>query len=986
MTWDKFSNVKKRDGAVVEFKPEKIDIAIRKAILATRGTTSNIDVNALTDHVLEGIEVQYRGYKTPDVEGVQNLVERTLMEFGLFDVAKAYILYRERHREIRELKQKEIIKEIESGRISVTKRDGSKETFSNAKLKAHVSRACHGFEGVVDVDELVRHIEMGIYEGIKTSELSKLAIMSSKAMIERDPIAYEAITTRLFLSSLYKESLSSGFSRDIGESYSKSFVASIKKGVEQGFLTKDLLSFDLEKLSRILIPERDMLMNSRGIQTLYDRYFIKDKQTGLPSETPQFFWMRVAMGLSLNEKEKDSKAMQFYEIMSSLRFVPSTPTLFHSGTIRPQLSSCYLTTVDDDLTHIFKCIGDNAQLSKWSGGLGNDWTNIRATGSLIKSTNVESQGVIPFLKISNDTTVAINRSGKRRGATCAYLETWHMDIEDFLDLRKSTGDERRRTHDMDTANWIPDLFMKRVISDKNWTLFSPDEVPDLHNLYGKTFEDKYSEYERKAANGEIHLFKVVRAQQLWRKMITSLFETGHPWIVFKDPSNVRSPQDHVGVVHSSNLCTEITLNTSKDETAVCNLGSINLSAHVSNGALSNEMLKDTVSTAMRMLDNVIDINYYPTPEAKNSNMKHRPVGLGIMGYQDALYGISKNFDSDEALDFSDEVMEFISYHAIMASSELAKERGSYESFKGSKWDREILPMDSIGLLEQERGLKIDIPMKSRMDWTAVRESIEANGMRNSNTMALAPTATISNIAGCYPSIEPIYKNIYVKSNMSGEFTVINKFLVEDLKANKLWNKTILEKIKESDGNLQHIESIPKQIKDKYKEAFEIDPEWMIAAAARRSKWIDQSQSLNIFSATSSGKRLSDVYIYAWKMGLKSTYYLRTIAASTIEKSTLEITNRTSRIVIETAEGETPKDRSQSVESQESAAEEPAKTRVAGSTDRPLQVQAVNANETRENISEQVRQAIQSEDLDVQQKMCRVDGRAMDEDEECEACQ
>lgn len=985
MAWDKFVNVKKRDGTIVEFKPEKIAEAIRKAVLATRGNTASVDINALTEHVLNGIEVQYAGYKTPDVEGIQNMVERTLMEFGLYDVSKAYILYRERHREIREQKQKEIIRDIESGKISVTKRDGSKEVFSPSKLRAYIARACRGFEGVVDIDGLVRQCELGIFEGIKTSELSKLAIMSSKALIEQDPTAYEAITTRLFLSSLYKEALMAGFSKDIREAYSKSFAASIKKGVEQGFLTKEMLNFDLEKLSRVLIFDRDLLMNSRGIQTLYDRYFIKDKVSGLPTETPQFFWMRVAMGLCINEKEseKESRAMQFYEVLSSMRFVSSTPTLFHSGTMRPQLSSCYLTTVEDDLSHIFKSIGDNAQLSKWSGGLGNDWTNIRATGSLIKSTNVESQGVIPFLKIANDTTVAINRSGKRRGATCAYLETWHMDIEDFLDLRKSTGDERRRTHDMDTANWIPDLFMKRVINDENWTLFSPEEVPELHQTYGKKFEEKYAEYEKKAMDGKIALFKVVRAQQLWRKMITALFETGHPWMVFKDPANVRSPQDHVGVVHSSNLCTEITLNTSKEETAVCNLGSINLANHILNGKLDTNLLKETTYTAMRMLDNVIDINYYPTTEAKNSNMKHRPVGLGIMGYQDALYLLGRNFDSEEGLAFADESMEMISYYAILASSELAKERGTYETYKGSKWDRGILPIDSFDLLEQERGVKIDVPRTAKMDWSIVRSAVRQHGMRNSNTMAIAPTATISNIAGCYPSIEPIYKNIYVKSNMSGEFTVVNKFLVEDLKANDLWNKTLLEKIKENDGNLQHIESLPKKIKDKYKEAFDIDPEWMIASAARRIKWIDQSQSLNIFSATSSGKKLSDIYIYAWKMGLKSTYYLRTIAASTVEKSTLEITNRTSKITIETTEqGSAPHSLPQRGESTEG-------DRIINISEGAVaQVQIDRQQETvlEDRITAPPSPEAFDAGTEIQPKVCKIDGRKMGSDEECEACQ
>ena len=984
MAWEKFENVKKRDGTVVEFKPEKIAEAIRKAILATRGNTDNVDVGALTEHVLKGIEVRYAGYKTPDVEGIQNLVERTLMEFGLFDVSKAYILYRERHREIREQKQKDIIRYIEEGRIHVTKRDGSREVFSESKLRTFIARACRGFEGVVDIDGLVRQCELGIYENIKTSELAKLAIMSSKALIEQDPTAFEAITTRLFLSSLYKEALASGFSKNIREAYGRSFAASIKKGVEQGLLTKELLDFDLEKLSKVLIFDRDLLMNSRGIQTLYDRYFIRDKRTNLPTETPQFFWMRVAMGLSINEKDKESRAMQFYEVLSSMRFVASTPTLFHSGTMHPQLSSCYLTTVEDDLSHIFKAIGDNAQLSKWSGGLGNDWTNIRATGSLIKSTNVESQGVIPFLKIANDTTVAINRSGKRRGATCAYLETWHMDIEDFLDLRKTTGDERRRTHDMDTANWIPDLFMKRVVNDEDWTLFSPEEVPELHQTYGRKFEEKYIEYEKRASEGKIALFKTVKAQQLWRKMITSLFETGHPWMVFKDPANVRSPQDHVGVVHSSNLCTEITLNTSKDETAVCNLGSINLANHIKEGRLDSGLLKETVYTAMRMLDNVIDINYYPTEEAKTSNMRHRPVGLGIMGYQDALYMLGRNFDSDAGLEFADESMEIISYYAILASTELARERGTYETYKGSKWDRGILPLDSLDLLEQERGIKIEVPRTAKMDWSVARREVKQHGMRNSNTMAIAPTATISNIAGCYPSIEPIYKNIYVKSNMSGEFTVVNKFLVEDLKANELWNKTLLEKIKENDGNLQHIESLPKKLKDKYKEAFDIDPEFMIAAAARRAKWIDQSQSLNIFSATSSGKRLSDIYIYAWKMGLKSTYYLRTIAASTIEKSTLEITNRTAAINIETAGTDN------SGRAYASKPESAAESRIMDVSESGMaQVQVERQEPVTVQVEDAIIEAAMQEPVAPQAfeaKVCRIDGHSMSDEENCEACQ
>ncbi len=962
----KFETVKKRDGTVVGFDPEKITNAVGRAIMATRGNTEGIDLIALTKHVISGINTRYAGYKTPDVEGIQDIVERTLMEFGLFDVARAYILYRERHRELRENQKSEILRQIQQGKISVTKRDGSIATFNDDEFRGYIKHACKGYEGVVDVNELITQCEVGAYSGIKTKDLSKLAIMSARAFIEKDPSAYSAVTTRLFLYDLYKE-VFGGTQTDAEKLYRDSFAASITKGVRQGSFVKEMEGFDIGMLAKSLHIERDELLAYRGLQTLYDRYFMRDKETDIPIEVPQFFWMRVAMGLSINEKDKEKCAIEFYEALSSLRVVSSTPTLFHSGTKHPQLSSCYLTTVEDDLSHIFKAISDNAQLSKWSGGLGNDWTNLRATGALIKTTNVESQGVIPFLKIANDTTVAINRSGKRRGATCAYLEVWHMDIEDFIDLRRTTGDERRRTQDMDTAAWIPDLFMKRVITDSDWTLFSPDEVPELHHMYGAVFEKKYSEYERLAQEGKIRLYKTVKATSLWRKMITSLFETSHPWIVFKDPANVRSPQDHAGVVHSSNLCTEITLNTSRDETAVCNLSSINLTKHVKNGKLDLGLLKQTVTTAMRMLDNVIDINFYPTPEAKNSNMRHRPVGLGIMGYQDALYALNLNFDSEEAVRFADETMEAISFYAILASSEIAGEKGAYESFKGSKWDRNLLPMDTLSLLEAERGISIDVPKTSKMEWQTVRDSIRKNGMRNSNCMAIAPTATISNIADCYPSIEPIYKNLYVKSNMSGEFTVINIYLVEDLKKLGLWNKTMLEKIKEHDGNIQHIESIPKKLKDKYKEAFDIDPEWLIKAAAYRGRWIDQSQSLNIFTATNSGKRLSEIYTYAWKMGLKSTYYLRTTAATSVEKSTLEITNKAK--TVEVGSGTTEVQVQQMVVSaapESPAAEPPHATR-------PVQQQP------------QIAEARMQDTVIIDGKVCKITGNPLD-DPNCEACQ
>jgi ribonucleoside-diphosphate reductase alpha chain len=604
-------------------------------------------------------------------------------------------------------------------------------------------------------------------------------------------------------------------------------------------------------------------------------------------ELPQTFWMRVAMGLSLEEEQPEERAVEFYNLLSQLLYVASTPTLFHAGTPRPQLSSCYLTTVEDDLGHIFKCLSDNAQLSKWSGGIGNDWSNIRGTGSHIKSTNVESQGVVPFLKIANDVTMAINRSGKRRGATCAYLETWHYDIEDFLDLRRNTGDERRRTHDMNTANWIPDLFMKRVEEDGEWTLLSPDETPDLHHLYGRAFEERYLHYERQAADGELRLHKKVSAKALWRKMLTMLFETGHPWITFKDACNVRSPQDHVGVIHSSNLCTEITLNTSAQETAVCNLGSVNLARHIGGDGLDAEALGRTVSTALRMLDNVVDLNYYPTEEARRSNLRHRPIGLGVMGFQDALFKLDIPFESPQALELADRAMEHIAYHAILSSSRLAAERGAYESYSGSKWDRGILPFDTLDLLESERGVRVEVSRSQSLDWAPVREHIRQHGMRNSNTMAIAPTATISNISGCFPCIEPIYKNIYVKANISGEFTIVNSYLVEDLKRLELWNDELRERLKYADGNLEHIPEIPDSLKAKYKEAFEIDPLWCLRLTATRGKWIDQSQSHNVFMKGTSGKLLNEIYLTAWKTGLKTTYYLRTLAASQIEKSTVD---------------------------------------------------------------------------------------------------
>lgn len=769
--------------------------------------------------------------------------------------------------------------------IGVAKRDGTIEPLNVNRWIDALTWASAGKEHSISIPLLIEEACRNVFNGISSQEVEDALILAAVAFIEKDP-AYGYVSARLLIKKLFKDvAKQSIMGHDTDLTYRQIFVNSIKQGVEFKLLAPEMLTFDLERLAGALELERDSLLDYMGVKTLYERYYTKYNDVRL--ELPQAFWMRVAMGLALNEPDKNRRAIEFYHLISSLHYVPSTPTLLHAGLTRPQLSSCYLNTVSDDLADIFKSYSDNAQLSKWSGGIGTDWTNIRATGSMINTIKVESQGLIPFLKIANDTTAAINRSGKRRGAACVYLEVWHLDIEDFLDLRRNTGDERRRTHDINTANWIPDLFMKRVMNEGDWTLFSPEETPELHHIYGRAFEEKYAEYEVKANRGEINKFKVIPAIKLWRKMLSRLFETGHPWITFKDPSNIRSPQDHVGVVHNSNLCTEITLNTSKDETAVCNLGSINLSEHVSNGVIDKVTLVASIKTAVRMLDNVIDINFYPTIEAQNSNVRHRPVGMGIMGFQDLLYKLNINFDAPEALKVADSLMEFISYNVILASSELAKERGAYSSYKGSKWDRGIFPYDTLALLEQERGMPLEVDRTMTLDWALVREHVKQYGMRNSNTMALAPTATISNIAGCFPCIEPIYKNIYVKSNMTGEFTIVNKYLVEDLKQLGLWNQEMLDQLKYYDGQVAMIASIPQTIKDKYKEAFEIDPEWLVALTAARGKWIDQSQSHNVFLKGVSGKQLSNVYMAGWRKGLKTFYYLRTLGASQIEKSTLD---------------------------------------------------------------------------------------------------
>ncbi len=903
--------IKKRSGEIVPFDLVKIKLAISKAY---------VDVNykaneALTDPIAEAVFAEMETMfvdRVPGVEDVQNIVERKLMEGNLFEVAKAYIIYRYEHTKVREEKKAEVLEKIDKAEVMVRKRNGTTEPFSLQKVKMSLEKILGTQAPDIDVNMVINQLRLEIYEDIHTAEIERALIMVLRSFIEKDP-AYSQVAARALSNKLYKEVIGAdkiNFSM-LDAQLREAFVRCIHTGVSARRLDPRMLTFNLEYIASELVTDRDSLLTYLAVQTLNDRYFTRVPETKELLETPQMFWMRVAMGIALEEENKEAKAVEFYRIISTLNFVPSSPTLFNAGMIHSQLSSCYLTTIEDDLDHIFKSYGDNAQLSKWSGGLGNDWSKLRGTGAMIKKNGIESQGVIPFLKIANDVTVAISRSGRKRGATCAYLETWHYDIEDFLELRKNTGDERRRTHDMNTSNWVPDLFMQRVKADGMWSLFSPDETPELHEIYGAEFKRVYEKYEQQGLAGELRLFKQMKAKDLWKKMLTMLFETGHPWVTFKDPSNIRSPQDHVGVVHSSNLCTEITLNTSKDETAVCNLGSINLAKHIRNGELDIEKLQYSVTIAMRMLDNVIDLNFYPTVEAKNSNLKHRPVGLGIMGFHDALYQLGINFDSEAMVEFADNSIEAVSYYAIYASSQLAKERGAYSSYRGSKWDRGIFPVDTIALLEQERGEQIPVSRSAKLDWAPVRQAVQQYGMRNSNTMAIAPTATISNISGAIPSIEPIYKNIYVKANISGDFVVINHYLVEDLKKIGMWNEAMISQLKVNDGRVSDIPGIPQELKEKYKEVFEIDPKWLIRAAAYRGKWIDQSQSLNVFYGGKSGKDINDIYIYAWDMGIKTTYYLRTMAASQVEKSTVDTAefgsthNRAAGIATEAPEANAP---------------------------------------------------------------------------------
>ncbi|NDZ14737.1 ribonucleoside-diphosphate reductase subunit alpha [Variovorax sp. WS11] len=879
----------RRNGAVVPFEPNKIAIAMMKAFLAVHGTQGAASasvretVDTLTQGVVRAMLRSRPGGGTFHIEDVQDQVELGLMRGGHHEIARAYVLYRERRSQERS-KQGEQDSPIAVSTLHVLDR-GERVALDLNELKGLIESACAGLGESITAGPIVAETMRNLYDGVPLDEVYKASILAARTLIEKDP-DYTFATARLLLHTIFKEVIGREVpAAERAQAYADSFPLFIKKGVDNELLDEKLQQYDLARLGAALKPERDLQFDYLGLQTLYDRYFLHVRKTRI--ELPQAFFMRVAMGLALNEIDREARAIEFYEVLSSFDFMSSTPTLFNSGTLRSQLSSCYLTTVPDDLDGIYESIKENALLSKFAGGLGNDWTRVRALGSHIKGTNGESQGVVPFLKVVNDTAVAVNQGGKRKGAVCTYLESWHLDIEEFLELRKNTGDDRRRTHDMNTANWIPDLFMRRVMEKGNWTLFSPSSVPDLHDKFGADFETAYVAYEEKAARGEIKPSRTLQATDLWRKMLTMLFETGHPWITFKDACNVRSPQQHVGVVHSSNLCTEITLNTSDTETAVCNLGSVNLLQHLKDGKVDQEKLQRTVSTAMRMLDNVIDINYYAVKKARDSNLRHRPVGLGLMGFQDALYELRIPYASQEAVQFADESMEAICYHAYWASTELARERGRYSSYKGSLWDKGVLPPDTLDLLEKARGGYVELDRSATLDWDALRQKIKADGMRNSNCVAIAPTATISNIIGVDASIEPCFGNLSVKSNLSGEFTVINHYLVRDLKRLGLWDDVMVMDLKHFDGSLRPIDRVPQDVKALYATAFEIETTWLVEAAARRQKWIDQAQSLNIYMAGASGKKLDDTYKLAWLRGLKTTYYLRTQSATHAEKSTVQ---------------------------------------------------------------------------------------------------
>ena len=884
----------KRNGKVVPFEEDKIKVAVTKAFLANESGNAAASerihrkVEEISADVQEIFIRRMPSGGTLHIEEIQDQVELQLMRNEEYVVARKYILYREERAAER---TKDIPQQanIDAPKISVTKKDGSQVPLDIDRLAAVVNHACDGLEDV-SANAILEESIKNLYDGVSISDMKSALVMSARTKVEQEP-NYSYVTARILLDELRSEALSflgiaeESSHPEMQDFYPKAFKAYIEKGIELEMLDPILKNFDLKKLGEAIDHDRDYQFTYLGLQTLYDRYFIHYQDTRY--ELPQIFFMRVAMGLAVEEDKKEERAIEFYRLLSSFDYMSSTPTLFNSGTLRPQLSSCYLTTIPDDLDGIFGAMKDNALLSKWAGGLGNDWSPVRALGSYIKGTNGKSQGVVPFLKVANDTAVAVNQGGKRKGAMCAYLETWHLDIEEFLDLRKNTGDDRRRTHDMNTANWVPDLFMKRVELDKNWTLFSPGETPDLHDLTGLAFEKRYEEYEALAVEGKMDQHKTIPAKDLWRKMLTMLFETGHPWITFKDSCNLRSPQQHTGVIHSSNLCTEITLNTSNDEIAVCNLGSVNLPQHMKDGVLDQEKVKRTVTTALRMLDNVIDINYYSVDTAKNSNLKHRPVGMGLMGFQDALYMQDAPYCSDAAIEFADRSMEVLSYYAIHASSELAKERGTYPSYDGSLWSQGIFPKDSIDILEKNRGSEfIKVDRSETLDWKQLRAKVKKDGMRNSNVMAIAPTATISNITGVTQSIEPTYQNLYVKSNLSGEFTVVNPHLVRKLKALDLWDDVMINDLKYFEGSLSEISRIPDDIKKLFSTAFEVEPQYIVESASRRQKWIDQAQSLNLYIGNANGKKLDLTYRMAWYSGLKTTYYLRSMAATTTEKSTI----------------------------------------------------------------------------------------------------
>jgi len=887
----------RRNGSVTPFAPTKIAVALTKAFLAVEGNRAAASrrvheiVDQLSEQIVSSLTRRQDRGRTFHIEEIQDQVELALMRGEHHKVARAYVLYRERRAQERAEAQQ--APAIEAPKINVCAPNGTTAPLDDKRLHGVVAEACAGLADVSS-EPILTETFRNIYDGISTQELMLAPILAARTLIETEP-NYSYVSARLLMDKLRQEALSfvhgeyaQATQSEMEERYADYFIAYVAKGAEVGLLDPELGRFDLTRIAKALRGERDQKFQFLGLQTLYDRYFLQTK--GIRFELPQAFFMRVAMGLALREIDREAKAIEFYDLLSSFDFMCSTPTLFNAGTPRPQLSSCFLTTVSDDLDGIFKAVKDNALLAKYSGGLGNDWTRVRGLGAHIKGTNGESQGIVPFLKVANDTAIAVNQGGKRKGAVCAYLETWHIDIEEYLDLRKNTGDERRRTHDMNTANWVPDLFMQRVAEDAHWTLFSPDEVPDLHDLYGPAFTERYKHYEQMAERMELKIARRVRAVDLWRRMLTMLFETGHPWITFKDPCNIRSPQQHCGVVHSSNLCTEITLNTSDSEVAVCNLGSVNIANHVTEKGLDRDRLARTVKTAMRMLDNVIDINFYTIPEARRSNLRHRPVGMGLMGYQDALHILRIPIASAEAVAFADLSMEAISFEAISASVDLAEERGAYASYEGSLWSRGILPIDSIALLADARGEYLRVDTSLTLDWDGLRERVRANGMRNSNVMAIAPTATISNICGVAQSIEPAFRNLYVKANMSGDFTVVNPYLVADLKARGMWDEVMISDLKYFDGSLGSIDRVPADLKALYATAFEIDAHWLIEAASRRQKWIDQAQSLNLYIAAPNGRTLDALYKLAWERGLKTTYYLRSQSATHVEKSTLKGTD------------------------------------------------------------------------------------------------